>query len=49
MLAAMAATIGLIGMVWSLSKWAALDFGPLNYPLVMRVLILSLTAIASGI
>jgi len=47
--AASATTIGIIGMAWSLAKWAALDFGPLNYPVVMRVLILSLTAIASGI
>ncbi len=41
--------IGFTGLTWSLVKWAAIDFGPLTYPLVMRILILSLTAIASGI
>jgi len=48
-LAGVATTLGVAGMIWSLAKWAAVDFGPLESPAVTRVLVLSLTAIASGI
>ena len=41
--------VGIGGVTWSLSKWAALDFGSLNDPIVLRVMILSLAAIASGV
>ena len=40
---------GLIGAVWSLWSWAASGFGPIVYDQVMRVLILSLTAITVGV
>ena len=40
---------GCIGVLWALIAWAAVDFGALNYPTVMRVLVLSLVAIAGGI
>jgi hypothetical protein len=39
---------GLGGLVWSVGAWASVSFGPLEYPLVMRVLVLSLTGIAAG-
>ena len=39
---------GLVGLVWSLLSWAQVDFGPLRYPLLLRVLTLSLTGIAVG-
>ena len=40
---------GLVGAVWSLWSWAASGFGPIVYEKVMRVLILSLTAITVGV
>ncbi|MDQ2082353.1 glycosyltransferase family 2 protein [Xanthobacteraceae bacterium Astr-EGSB] len=40
---------GCLGGLWALTAWAAVDFGALNYPTVMRVLVLSLVAIAGGI
>ena len=40
---------GLAGLGWSVLAWATVDFGPLNYPIVMRVLVLSLVSIGSGI
>jgi hypothetical protein len=40
---------GLGGFVWSLYFWASTGFGPLEYPLVMRILIGSMTAIAAAI
>jgi glycosyltransferase involved in cell wall biosynthesis len=40
---------GCLGFLWALIAWAAVDFGPINYPTVMRVLVLSLVAIAGGI
>jgi glycosyltransferase involved in cell wall biosynthesis len=41
--------VGCLGVLWALVTWASVDFGPLNYPTVMRVLVLSLVAIAGGI
>jgi glycosyltransferase involved in cell wall biosynthesis len=41
--------LGVAGFVWSLVIWASVDFGPLAYPIVLRVLIISLTGIAVGI
>jgi glycosyltransferase involved in cell wall biosynthesis len=43
------AIFGLGGFAWSLSVWARTGFGPLDYPLVMRILIASMTAIAAAI
>lgn len=37
---------GIGGMIWAVHAWASLIFGPIQYPLVLRVLVLSLTAIA---
>ena len=47
--AALLVAVGLVGLVWSLLRWAHVDFGTLEYPLVLRVLIASLTSIAIGI
>lgn len=41
--------LGIGGFGWSLLAWAEVDFGPLHYPPVMRVMIASMTAIAAGI
>jgi Glycosyl transferase family 2 len=40
---------GITGIVWSLLRWVHVDFGILQYPLVLRVLIASLTSIAIGV
>jgi hypothetical protein len=40
---------GIGGAAWSLWQWAAVDFGPLTSPAVMRVLNLSLVLIATGV
>src|SRR5258708_29027449 len=40
--------LGMAGLAWSLLAWASVHFGPLEYPIVMRVLIISLTSIAVG-
>src|SRR5262249_230936 len=45
----MLTTIGLGGLGWSLSVWARTDFGPLDYPLALRILVISTTAVAVGI
>lgn len=41
--------LGMAGFIWSLLTWASVDFGPLSYPIVLRVLIISLTGIAIGV
>jgi cellulose synthase/poly-beta-1,6-N-acetylglucosamine synthase-like glycosyltransferase len=40
---------GIGGVAWSLWQWAAVDFGPLTAPAVMRVLTLSLVLVATGV
>jgi hypothetical protein len=40
---------GVGGGAWSLWQWAAVDFGPLTAPAVMRVLTLSLVLVATGV
>jgi Glycosyl transferase family 2 len=40
---------GIGGVAWSLWQWAAVDFGALTSPAVMRVLTLSLALIATGV
>lgn len=47
--AAVLFVLGAVGVVWSLVTWASVEFGVLEYPIVMRVLVASLTAIAIGI
>jgi glycosyltransferase involved in cell wall biosynthesis len=41
--------LGTAGFLWSLWIWASVDFGPLAYPIILRVLIISLTGIAIGV
>jgi glycosyltransferase involved in cell wall biosynthesis len=38
--------LGLGGMIWCVAHWVAADFGPLQYGAMMRVLTVSITAIA---
>ena len=40
--------MGIVGFVWCMAQWASVAFGPLQYANVMRILIISLTAIAIG-
>ncbi len=40
---------GICGLLWAIYAWGSLSFGPIQYPLVLRVLVLSLTAIAVAI
>ena len=47
--AALLAVFGMAGLAWSLITWASVDFGPLEYPAVLRTLIVSLTSIAIGL
>jgi len=37
---------GIGGLLWAIYAWVLLSFGPMQYPPVLRVLVLSLTAIA---
>jgi Glycosyl transferase family 2 len=41
--------LGVIGLAWCVGVWASARFGPLQYPVLLRVLMLSLTAIAAAI
>lgn len=41
--------LGTAGFIWSVLTWASVDFGPLAYPIVLRVLIISLIGIAIGV
>ncbi len=47
--AALLSVAGIMGVAWSLYSWASVDFGALENPIVLRVLIMSLTTIAIGI
>lgn len=40
---------GLAGAVWAVAYWASLGWGDISYDLVLRVLIVSMTAIATAI
>jgi glycosyltransferase involved in cell wall biosynthesis len=46
--AAVLLALGLAGLGWCLLKWASLDFGPLQYASLLRILMLSLTAVAAA-
>ena len=46
--AAVLLVFGLAGLVWCLLKWASLDFGALQYASLLRILMLSLTAVAAA-
>jgi hypothetical protein len=41
--------LGAVGVGWCVWVWASAGFGPLEYATVLRLLVLSLTAIAAGI
>jgi glycosyltransferase involved in cell wall biosynthesis len=47
--AAMLAVIGFSGLIWCVLQWASTGFGALEYSAFLRLLILSLTAIAIGV
>jgi hypothetical protein len=49
LLALALAVAGAGGIVWCTLEWASTGFGPLRYSLLLRVLVASLTALASGI
>ena len=46
---AVLALSGAAGVIWCIVQWASTGFGPLEYSALMRILILSLTAIAIGV
>jgi glycosyltransferase involved in cell wall biosynthesis len=48
-LAVLMIATALAGVAWSVYTWASVNFGPLENPLILRVLIISLIAIAIGI
>lgn len=41
--------IGIVGVLWCVARWATVDFGPLEYGLVMRILIVSMTMLVIGV
>jgi hypothetical protein len=41
--------LGVAGVIWCTAIWVSTGFGPLEYAALLRVLMLSLTAIAAGI
>ncbi|HUY67856.1 MAG TPA: glycosyltransferase family 2 protein [Alphaproteobacteria bacterium] len=40
--------IGLAGVAWAIQLWSAVNFGPLNYSHIMRILIVAVTGIVGG-
>jgi len=48
-LAGVLVVAGLGGLIWAVSYWANLSFGDIAYDLVLRVLVISLTTIATGV
>jgi hypothetical protein len=47
--AAIITMLGLSGLVWCTLQWVSTGFGPLEYSALLRILVISLTAIAIGI
>ncbi|MGE3867316.1 MAG: glycosyltransferase family 2 protein, partial [Hyphomonadaceae bacterium] len=41
--------IGIGGVIWSLWFWASLGFGAIEYPLVLRVLVIALSAVVVAV
>jgi hypothetical protein len=41
--------IGLVGSLWAVYSWAASGFGPITYNSIMRILVISLTAIVVAV
>jgi len=48
-LAGVLVVAGLGGLIWAVAYWANLHFGDIAYDLVLRVLVISLTTIATGV
>ena len=46
--AAILLVLGAVGIAYAFVEWVFAGFGPLNYPSLLRILILSATAIAIG-
>ena len=44
--AAVLASAGIAGLIWSVYQWASIGFGPLEYSILLRVLILSMATLA---
>jgi len=47
--AAVFVLVGFGGLIWCTLQWASTGFGPLDYPALLRLLILCLTALAIGV
>jgi hypothetical protein len=47
--AAFIVLFGLGGVIWCVAQWASIGFGGLEYSALLRILVMSLTAIAAGI
>jgi glycosyltransferase involved in cell wall biosynthesis len=47
--AALIALGGCTGLIWCILQWVSAGFGPLEYSALLRILILSITAIAIGV
>ncbi len=41
--------LGIVGVLWCVMRWGTVDFGPLEYGLVMRILIVSMTMLVIGV
>src|SRR5262249_42319066 len=48
-LAGLGLSLGIVGVLYALKIWASTGFGPLNYPIVLRVLILSMALITISV
>ena len=42
-------TFGLGGLIWSIWSWAKVGFGPLQYSVLLRILVISLTLLTIGV
>jgi glycosyltransferase involved in cell wall biosynthesis len=47
--AAVITLCGLVGVISCVVRWASVEFGPLEYSALLRILIMSLTAVAIGV
>ena len=41
--------VGLVGLLWCVGSWLSTGFGPIEYTYLLRVLVLSVTAILVGL
>jgi hypothetical protein len=41
--------VGTAGLIWCIWNWASAGFGPLEYASLLRILMLSLTAVAAAV